>query len=267
MSAHKAGRKKNEVTEDMKVEADEILDLAFKDVGKVTGRLTYNKVVKFNKDIANNPDYKRKNGEFFNFLGDRFWSKTYEDGKPYYGRMLIDKLKSSDDIEVGGSAFIVNNKDIESLVNRYHTKPEELKKRLINLFSKDREQILSLKVINEQLDNRIKAKDKQIASFEKSFASMFFNSASTRNSLDDVFSLVREDDAKVKEELLNMFNNDTEKIYSLTDVDGQKNNIKSNDRTTPKDADKDEKSNNSKVVSLEEQLKLAGLASSRSRGL
>ena len=57
-------------------------------------------------------------------------------------------------------------------------------------------------------------------------------------------------------------------LAKIPEIESSKyKNSKSNDKTTPKDTDKDEKSNDSKVVSLEEQLKLAGLASSRSRGL
>ena len=95
----KVGRKKNEITEETKQEAQEILDLAFKDVGCIKSKITYNYVSKFNSHIANNPDYIRKNGEYFNDLGVRFWSKSYNN-KPYYGKIIIDKLKSTDDVNI-----------------------------------------------------------------------------------------------------------------------------------------------------------------------
>ena len=45
----KVGRKKNEITEETKQEAQEILDLAFKDVGCIKSKITYNYVSKFNR--------------------------------------------------------------------------------------------------------------------------------------------------------------------------------------------------------------------------
>lgn len=107
----KGGRKKNEITDKIKEEAKEILELAFKDVGYIKSKLTYNSVVKFNNLIANNPEFTRQNGDLFNFLGVRFWSKDY-DGKPYYGKSIIDEKKSDDNIKTGGDAFEINNKDL-----------------------------------------------------------------------------------------------------------------------------------------------------------
>lgn len=47
-----------------KEEVDEIIYLKLKELGGMKKRLTYNSVFTFNKEIANNPKYKRKNGEF-----------------------------------------------------------------------------------------------------------------------------------------------------------------------------------------------------------
>ena len=258
-----AGRKKNELTEEKKQEAQEILDLAFKDVGYIKSKLTYNSVVKFNSHIANNPDYIRKNGEYFNNLGIRFWSKSY-DNKPYYGKILIDKLKSTDDVTIGGEAYDINNKDIESLVDRYHNKPEELKRRLINLFSKDRKEILSLKVRNDNLDKKIEENKKCIKQFQEGFASIFWNSTSTYNSIEDVLSLKRPEDSQVNEELLNMFNHDKEKMTSLLNSNSLKKDIHpvqaiNKTKYSTKSTDKN-------VLSIADRLKKVGLSSSEDEG-
>ena len=254
------GRKKNELTEEKKQEAQEILDLAFKDIGCVKSKITYNYVSKFNSHIANNPNYIRENGEYFNDLGVRFWSKSYNN-KPYYGKIIIDKLKSTEDVTTGGEAFDINNKDIESLINRYHDKPEELKKRMINLFSKDRKTILDLRIRNDKLTDKIK--EKYIKQFEEGFATIFWNSTSTYNSLNDVLTLQRPEDGQVNQELLNMFNQDKEGLANKFDSFTAKyntDNIQADNKSQS-----DNSSNN--VLSIQDKLKKLGLSSSDDEGL
>lgn len=263
----KVGRKKNEITEETKQEAQEILDLAFKDVGCIKSKITYNYVSKFNNHIANNPDYIRENGEYFNDLGVRFWSKSY-DNKPYYGKIIIDKLKSTDDVNTGGEYFDIDNKDIESLINRYHNKPEELKKRMINLFLKDRKTILDLRNRNDKLTEKVKEKEKYIKQFEEGFATIFWNSTSTYNSLNDVLTLQRPEDGQVNQELLNMFNQDKEGLIDKFNGYSKKYNTH-NIQIDNSPANSNPQSTNSvdKVLSLEDRLKKLGLSSSDDDGL
>lgn len=262
----KGGRKKNEVTDEIKEEAQEILDLAFKDVGCIKSKITYNSVVKFNNHIANNPNYIRKNGKYFNFLGDRFWSKSYND-VPYYGRIIIDQLKSTKDIKVGGAAFDINNKDIESLVDRYSNNPEELKKRLINLFDKDRNEILSLRDRNNKLTERLNHKNKAIKDFEQGFATIFWNSTSAYNSIDDVLTLERPEDGQVNDELLNIFGNNKEKITKLLNENSKTNTVTLIEPSCEKQDMKDKAKYNKNVVSIKERMKMIGISSSEDEGL
>lgn len=261
------GRKKNELTEEKKQEAQEILDLAFKDVGCVKNRITYNYVSKFNSLIANNPDYIRESGEYFNDFGVRFWSKSYNN-KPYYGKIIIDKLKSTEDVTTGGEAFDINNKDIESLINRYYDKPEELKKRMINLFLKDRKTILDLRIRNDQLTNKVKEKEKYIKQFEESFATIFWNSTSTYNSLNDVLTLQRPEDDQVNQELLNMFNQDKEGLIKKLNSYSEKDNTH-NMQIDNNPIDSTSQSTNSvhNILSIQDRLKKLGLSSSDDDGL
>lgn len=259
------GRNSKKITEEMKEEAKEILELAFKDVGGIRNKLTYNSVVKFNQHIANNPDYTRKNGELFNDFGVRFWSKSYND-KPYYGKEIIDEFKKIDntDIPIAGEVFDVNNKDIESLVDRYHNNPVELKKRLINLFLKDRTIIKDLKHRNNDLNSALNQKKKELEIFEDGFATLFWNSTSTYNSLDDVLTLERPEDGQVNNELLNMFNNDKDKMSSLL------NKTKSNAKNTEhpnvlKDAPS-KTVNNINIVDISNRLKSLGLSNTEDEG-
>lgn len=262
---NRGGRKKNEVTDEVKQEANEILQLAFKDVGCIKSKITYNSVVKFNKHIANNPDYLRENGAYFNDLGTRFWSKSYNN-KPYHGKLIIDKLKSTDDVNTGGEAFDINNKDIESLVDRYHNKPEELKRRLANLFSKDRKEILSLKVRNDKLTNKLAYKEKYIKQFEEGFATMFWNSTSTYNSLDDVLTLERPEDNQINEELLNMFNHDKEKMTLLFNKYSEKDNVSPLQAILKSQQTENTTKSTKNILSIEDRLKKLGLSSSEDEG-
>lgn len=262
------GRSSKVITDDMKEEAKEILNLAFKDVGGIKNKLTYNSVVKFNQHIANNPNYIRKNGKLFNDFGVRFWSKTYND-KPYYGKEIIDELKKIDkkDIPTGGDIFEVDNKDIESLVDRYHNNPTELKKRLINLFFKDRALIKDLRSRNNDLDTSLKQKKKELEVFEEGFATLFWNSTSTYNSLDDVFTLNRPEDEDVNNELLNMFNNDKHKISSLLNKTKKNQSMAEHSNIindTPPKATKH--SNNINILDISSKLKELGLSSSEDEG-
>ena len=259
------GRNSKKVTEEMKEEAKEILDLAFKDVGGIRSKLTYNSVVKFNQHIANNPDYTRKNGELFNDFGVRFWSKSYND-KPYYGKEIIDKFKKIDkkDVPTGGDVFDVNNRDIESLVDRYHNNPNELKKRLINLFLKDRTLIKDLRNRNNDLDSKLNEKKKQLEVFEEGFANLFWNSTSTYNSLDDVLTLERPEDGQVNDELLNMFNNDKDRMSSL--LNKTKNNTVSSDTSAILKNDSSKTDNTINILDISNRLKSLGLSNAEDEG-
>lgn len=209
----KAGRKSNVVTEENKIEAKEILELAFKDVGFVKSKLTYNSVCKFNERIANNEKYVRENGELFNIYPVRFWSREYN-GVPYYGKQIIDERKADKTISAG-EIFELENKDIYALVDRYHNKPDELKKRLADLFEKDRKLIKDLKHRNGQLTTKVDNYKNELRDFQEGFATLFWNSSSTFNSLDDIITLERNEDSLVHEELLNMFGGDEAKVIEI----------------------------------------------------
>lgn len=259
------GRNSKKVTEEMKEEAKEILDLAFKDVGGIRSKLTYNSVVKFNQHIANNPDYARKNGELFNDFGVRFWSKSYND-KPYYGKEIIDEFKKIDkaDVSIAGEVFDINNRDIESLVDRYHNNPIELKKRLINLFLKDRTIIKDLRYRNNDLNSKLNEKKKELEIFEEGFATLFWNSTSTYNSLDDVLTLERPEDGQVNDELLNMFKNDKDKMSSL--LNKTKNNTTNIGQPASLKDSPNKTVNNINIVDISNRLKSLGLSNTEDEG-
>ena len=94
--------------------------------------------------------------------------------------------------------------DIPVLVNKYHKKPEELTRKLINLFEKDRTKI---KILEQERDEYIEKLNKANEMFEEqrqSFLSLFMESDNQTNSLKDVKSLMRSEDGLINDELKNV---------------------------------------------------------------
>lgn len=179
-----------------KEEVDEIIYLKLKELGGMKKRLTYNSVFTFNKEIANNPKYKRKNGELFTLYGYDFWASSYNN-EDYYGRQRINEIKNTSNVIVAGKEFIPEVEDIHALVNDYYKK---LKKEKDDL-------------------------QKALQSFEREFASIFCNSRLADNSLVDVMSMNKSKDYLVYDGLKNMFND--EKLVELSKTNGI-NNIDTN---------------------------------------
>lgn len=126
-----------------KEEVDEIIYLKLKELGGMKKRLTYNSVFTFNKEIANNPKYKRKNGELFTLYGYDFWASSYNN-EDYYGRQRINEIKNTSNVIVAGKEFIPEVEDIHALVNDYYKKPEVLYKKLAKVFEMDKNKLKNL---------------------------------------------------------------------------------------------------------------------------
>ena len=193
-----------------KEEVDEIIYLKLKELGGMKKRLTYNSVFTFNKEIANNPKYKRKNGELFTLYGYDFWASSYNN-EDYYGRQRINEIKNTSNVIVAGKEFIPEVEDIHALVNDYYKKPEVLYKKLAKVFEMDK--------------NKLKNLEEALQSFEREFASIFCNSRLADNSLVDVMSMNKSKDYLVYDGLKNMFND--EKLVELSKTNGI-NNIDTN---------------------------------------
>lgn len=203
-------RKKNTID---KSEVEEIIALKIQDLGGIKSKLTYNNVWNVNKQLVKEKR-KRSNGNLFNLYGYTFWASNYN-GEDYYGKSTIDRIKSTDNIILAGESFTVELQDILIIVDKFHNKPQELSKRLIKLFEKDRKKIKSLKEQNDKLNKELVKLRKNIELLEHGFATMFYNSIYTDNSLNDVTSLKKSGDFFVLEELKYMFNQDEGRIGNL----------------------------------------------------
>lgn len=204
-----------------KEEVDEIIYLKLKELGGMKKRLTYNSVFTFNKEIANNPKYKRENGALFSLYGYDFWASSYNN-EDYYGRKRINEIKNASNVVVAGKEFIPEVEDIHTLVNEYYKKPEVLYKKLAKVFENDKRKLRNLEDENKKLKKEKEDLQKALQSFEYGFATVFCNSRLADNSLADVMSMKKSKDSVVYESLKKMFTDD--KLVEFSKVD-ENNNI------------------------------------------
>lgn len=195
------GRKRIEITDDLKKEVDEIIELKIKELDGLASKLTYNNVWEFNKKISNNPDFKNFKGQQFNCYSSDFWSAKYKN-KDNYGRSRITyyKDKGYKDAIFNGD-FDPNIRDIVLAVNDLHSKPERLIRVLSKMFE---EKVKTIEILDKSLEEHkllLQAKDKMIKQMERATYNLFFASSDSRNSLRDMKDLRRSKDKFLINEL------------------------------------------------------------------
>ena len=130
-------RKRREID---KVEVEEILKMQLKEVGGIVKKLSYNGTATLNKKIANNPDYKRENGELFTLYPYDFWGGSYK-GEDNYGKKRIDEIKNQRDIDFTEQVFEQGVHDVLLAINDLHSNPKQLSKVIIGIIEKDRKKM------------------------------------------------------------------------------------------------------------------------------
>ncbi|WP_195251376.1 hypothetical protein [Romboutsia sp. 1001713B170207_170306_H8] len=209
-------RAKREINE---IEVEEIIRLKLEELGGAKNKLTNNSVFQFNKKIANNPEYKRKDGQLFNLYGYDFWAGNYK-GEDYYGKKKINEIKNETNIKVAGETFIPEVQDVILLVNQYHEKPEVLSRKLVSIFTADKKKLAKLEKENQKLKKDVSKYKKNLEDFQVGFASLFCNSHYSNNSLNDVISMKRSNDEFVYNELKDMYK-DEDKILQLAKISNE----------------------------------------------
>lgn len=207
-----------------KREVEEIIMLKLEELSGVKSKLTYNNVWNFNKKIANNGKYIRENGEMYRLYGYQFWAAEYK-GKAYFGKEKIDEIKSQDEFILVGKSFNADIQDIFILIDKYGKSPECLKKKLVNLFEKDRKKITFLQSENKMLQEKLRRTEDYLKRFQEGFGSMFYKSQSKNNSLKDVMTLVKSEDPIIVNELRGMFNNDLSRFQMDNEFDNIGNKV------------------------------------------
>lgn len=205
-------RKKVEID---KEEIDEILDLYIEiKLNGVVSKLSNNGVCNFNKEIADNKNFIRKNGKKFNLYRYNFWAGKYN-GQDGYGKKQISERKEKSEVKVVGEQFSPDVLDVIKLVNDFYKRPAELSKRLCKIFNRKIEE-------KEMLDKRLEAVMKQntelrerIEMMDTALTNIMFQSQSPGNSLNNMFRLSKDEDAFCYGEFVNMFNNNEERINKI----------------------------------------------------
>lgn len=197
-----------------KAEVDEIIMLKLEELGGRKNKLSANNLSKFSKKIANNKDCTRDDGSLYNYYGYDFWAGDYK-GVDYYGKTRLAEIKNNVDVKVAGKEFLPEVQDIIMLVDRYHKEPEVLSKKLCKIFEGDKKKIERLTgKVNELQEDKNKLKN-NLDDFKRGFASLFLNSNSTNNSLEDVMTVPRLRDGNVSAELQNMFKEEYQEFVNI----------------------------------------------------
>lgn len=210
-------RKKNVIDE---YEIVEIIDLYIeKELKGIVSKLSNNGVCNFNKVIANNPEYIRKNGELFKLYRYNVWGGKYKE-KDGLGKVKIQEKIYKNSVKLIGENFRGNTIDIVQLVNDLHKQPEKLAQRLCRLFEKERSDIEYLEKKLSKLQNKNSELEEKIEMMNTAMTNFVFQSESAKNSLINMLEITKREDAFCFNEFSNMFNNNQERInYILENVE------------------------------------------------
>lgn len=195
-------------------EVDEIIKLRLERINGIVQKLSYNGVSELNKEIANNPDYKRENGELFKLYPYDFWGGGYK-GEDNYGKQRIDYVKSQRSNELFSNLFEQGVQDVLLLINDYHQNPTQLSNRVVKIFQKDREKIKRLEKNIEQLEKQNKNLKETLEAIQKAVYTIFYNSSSIKNSLINVMQMNRLGDDFMAQQLKYAFSNQEELLEQL----------------------------------------------------
>lgn len=211
-------------------EIEEIIELYVKENGGIIQELKFKSISNFNNKIANNNDYKRKNGELFNLYKYNFWGGSYN-GEYNYGKKRILEYNSNIEIKVVGEEFSNGTNDILNLVNNLHKKPQELIKCLVKIYDKERTLLEDTKKALEKEQTINKELQEQLKNYENGITNLIIQSQSPNNSLRNMLNLEKSADAICYDELKNMFNNNNERFKELiSQQDNTKENVISMDK-------------------------------------
>lgn len=206
----KVGRKRIEITDDIKEEVDEIIELKIQEIDGAVAKLTSNGVWQFNKKIAQNPEVLRKNGKLFSYYSSDFWSAKYK-GNDNYGKSRIQyyKNKSSNKVIFDGS-FNPGIKDIVLAVQNLHSKPERLIRVLQGMYLEKVNEIETLRKERDGYKEEYNKQKELNKMMQGAVYNLFFASSDARTSLRNVMDLERVKDKFIVNELESVVANRTD---------------------------------------------------------
>ncbi|MGG0239840.1 hypothetical protein [Bacillus rhizoplanae] len=205
-------------------ELHEIIQLRLKELNGNHLKLTYNSVFQLNKQLVKEKEI-RANGVPFKAYSQDFWSKEYR-GSPYRGKELIDEMKNKTLIEVADGSFGKDFVDIAKLVDDYHTNPQQLAKKIMQIMEKDRKSIKELNKENVELSKEKQKLQEEIEQLQKGIITLFHHSKSHKTSLVNVMNMGKTADPVVKDVLMSMFAGDMTLLYDFNDNETKKEEMK-----------------------------------------
>lgn len=208
-------RKKVAYTEENIQEVNEILQKKFIEVNYVPSKITYNNVFKFNKEIADNDNYIRHNGKKFTLYSYDFWCNSYK-GEPNLGKKLVDEFKALNQIEhIITDDLSTPAKRIISKVHELKDKPEYLNKYLVKSLKDTDTKLIKLETENTELKDEVSKLKEELRLMQGAIHNIFYNSASSRNSLSNMMSLSKSQDDFAKKLILSTFKSEDELVAML----------------------------------------------------
>ncbi|GKX66900.1 hypothetical protein [Inconstantimicrobium mannanitabidum] len=208
-------RPKSEIDEN---EIYEIIHLyVIEKLNGIVSKLSNNGVYNFNKQIAQNPKFARKNGELFKLYKYQVWGGQYK-GEDGIGKKKIREIKENNTVRVIGENFTPSIIDIIQLVNDLHSKPEKLISRLCKIFERKEKLIGEYESREIKYIKQIAQLKQKLEMMDKGITNLMFQSQSPGNSLNDMFNMTQKEDSICFYELKNIFNNDNERIMGLLEL-------------------------------------------------
>ncbi len=211
-------------------EVNEIIEKKLKSVDGDISKLSYNSVNQFNKLLIKKKVQNYK-GKAFTDYGSYFWSGLYL-GKPSFGKERIDFFKKHKEIMPLGNLYEIDTSDIELIFYNDRDNIETIKRRMINIFKKERSSNVNNEKMFIQMQKEIQRQRTLIKQYQEAIYMMFYNSQYCTNSLDDVISIKNVGNKIMMDELNNIFDSDMsilDYIHSRNNNnDGIKNKLETN---------------------------------------
>lgn len=201
------GRKKKELDTD---EINEIVDIFIETQLNGNGSLlSYNGVFTFNKQIADNSEYKRKDGSLYTLYSYNIWAGTYKD-QDNYGKKRIDEIKEKYNEVLSDKDYTLSN--ITEIIYSLLNKPNLLISKLSKIFADERKKYTSLQTSLNYYKKKAEMLEEKLEKTNNAMVNLFFQSQSYNNSLNNMLQLSKSEDSICYEEFMELFTENEQKI-------------------------------------------------------
>ena len=154
------------------------------------------------------------------------------------GKKLVDEFKATNDLEhIITDDLSTPSQRIISKIHELKDKPEYLNKYLVKSFKSTDAKLVRLENENTELKNEVSKLKNELHLMQCAIHNIFYNSASSKNSLSNMMSISKEHDEFAKKLILSTFKSeddlvamlkqndveDKESIQNMIDINEQRN--------------------------------------------